>query len=277
MARVASPPAVIASLTLGASPSAEQQSNVAVIGAALGPVAETLVARATLRGPRAKTPPSPQRQEQIKEAFFNLTNIYWVQYTIKVLLPKKAFSDASDLLNEHGTALQGVGDKLTEYGRDSMQSNTLALKTYSSRIIFSRKTLQDAGYDLSLVQSPRVQALVAADLMLSTWKAAARNKRVSEQNLSSINGLVARRKSEFVQALRDYDKAFDTHDKYPGKPETTRLAYEKNRLQEANRALQAVTRALFDQVDYGDGVDVDALQPQFGSNPPLVEWGHSGT
>jgi hypothetical protein len=147
------------------------------------------------------------------------------------------------------------------------------------KIESARQTLRNAGYDLKLVQSPRVQILVAADMMLATWnglRQTADGQPVSKQDRNRINDLVAARKSEFVRALRDYDKAYLAHKSNSGKPETTRLTYEKNRLEEADTALYAVTRALYDQVDKKE-VDMNALQPQFGSRPPLGEGGHSGT
>jgi hypothetical protein len=65
----------------------------------------------------------------VVEAFGDLTDIYWVQVTAG-RTPKQAFTNAQALLQKHGTALQGSGDKLTRYGGNKISSQNYDVREY---------------------------------------------------------------------------------------------------------------------------------------------------
>jgi hypothetical protein len=114
---------------------------------------------------------------------------------------------------------------------------------------------------LALGTSGRGQSQPRNETTLPPWT----NTYPVIQSFDRVNALVAARKSEFVRALRDYDRAAQNS----GKLDTRdRLTYESSRLIQADRALHAVTQALYQQVKKGS-VDMNALEPQFGSKPPL--------
>lgn len=156
-------------------------------------------------------------------------------------------------------------------------------------------TLKAAGYDIDAVTSPRVQALAGLDITLARWKKLSdagapppgqRNidrliegpQRVLGSPVAGgaralVNELVAYRKSEFVRAVGEVDRAIEARSKQ-GKTiaeETStlnRLFAADARLKEADRALQALSDALNQQV-HDKKVDWPATLLQFQPRPPL--------
>jgi hypothetical protein len=210
--------------------------------------------------------------KDVRGALRYATSIPWVQETTGRTLPPQVFLNAKRLLQQHGAALRGAGDELTYLGainRFNLHSRPfLPTDDPLKQSVF--QALRLAKYDLDSVTSPRVQSIVAADMILASWKRSLNTTMggpVGEQVRQvqkAMNDLFAQRKTEFVLALRDYDKAASAYEKNPGKAETTHMRYQQDRLISADKALKDVTEGLAAIVNPPPGDDPPKFDPLFG-------------
>lgn len=239
---------------------------------------------------RANPSPASARptNRELVDAFFRVTSLGWVAQNRSAMPSPKAFTNAKALLDKHQTALRAEGGDSTYFGDMQRETDELIDKVSKGQpvspgdaatIRSGLATLKNAGYDTTLVTSPRVQALVALDINFARWKTLSdagppppgqRNidrliegpwrfvgSAVAGGARGVVNELVAFRKNEFVKASREYDQAAEARGPWPRKnlPEETstyaRLAAAQARLREADDALQALSFALHEQVHAG--------------------------